>query len=45
MTEWNSAFAQVMLELGVGVELCWPCSGNQKGSVRSLVKWVKGAEQ
>lgn len=43
VTEWNSSFAQVMLELGVGVELCWPYSGNQKGSVESLVKWVKGS--
>lgn len=43
MTEWNSSFAQVMLELGVGVELCWPYAGNQKGSVESLVKWVKGS--
>ena len=42
-TEWNPTFAQVMLELGVGVELCWPYSGNQKGSVESLVKWVKGS--
>lgn len=43
VTEWNPSFAQVMLELGVGVELCWPYSGNQKGSVESLVKWVKGS--
>lgn len=42
-TEWNSTFAQVMLELGVGVELCWPASGNQKGSVERLVGWVKGS--
>jgi transposase len=43
VTEWNATFAQVMLELGVGVELCWPGRGNQKGSVESLVKWVKGS--
>ena len=43
VTEWNPVFAQVMLELGVGVELCWPYSGQQKGSVESLVKWVKGS--
>src|ERR1700741_3177743 len=24
VTEWNPVFAYVMLELGVGVELCWP---------------------
>jgi transposase len=41
--EWNSTFAQVMLELGVGVELCAPRSGNQKGSVERLVGWVKNS--
>ena len=41
--EYNPSFAQVMLELGVGVELCWPRRGNQKGSVESIVKWVKGS--
>jgi transposase len=43
VTEWNKTFAQVMLELGVGVEVCWPYSGNQKGSVERLVGWVKGS--
>lgn len=43
VTEWNSTFAQVMLELGVGVEVCWPRSGNQKGSVERLVGWVKSS--
>jgi hypothetical protein len=32
-----------MLELGVGVELCAPRSGNQKGAVENLVGWVKGS--
>lgn len=32
-----------MLDLGVGVEVCWPARGNQKGSVENLVGWVKGA--
>src|SRR5215472_9436429 len=41
--EWNTTFAQAMLELGVGVELCWPRSGNQKGSVERLVGWVKNS--
>ena len=41
--EWNPTFAQVMLELGVAVELCWPARGNQKGSVENLVGWVKGS--
>jgi len=43
VTEWNATFAQVLLELGVGVELCWPRSGNQKGSVERLVGWVKNS--
>lgn len=38
---FNPAFAEVMVELGVGVEMCAPRSGNQKGSVEHLVKWVK----
>ena len=33
VTEWNPVFAYVMLELGVGVELCWPHSPQQKGAV------------
>jgi transposase len=41
--EWNPTFAQIMLELGVGVELCAPRRGNQKGSVENLVGWVKGS--
>lgn len=41
VTEWNATFAQVILELGVGVELCWPRRGNEKGSVEKLVGWVK----
>ncbi len=43
VTEWNLTFAQVMLELGVGAEVCWPRSPNQKGSVENLVRWVKGS--
>ena len=38
---FNPTFAQVMLELGVGAEMCAPRSGNQKGNVEHLVKWVK----
>lgn len=41
--EWNSTFAQAIIDLGVGVEMCAPRSGNQKGSVERLVGWVKGA--
>jgi transposase len=31
VTEWNPAFAGVALDLGIGVELCWPYSPEQKG--------------
>jgi transposase len=43
VTEWNTTFAAVMLELGVGIEVCWPARGNQKGSVENLVGWAKGS--
>lgn len=43
VTDWNSTFAGVMLELGVGIELCWPRRGQEKGSVENLVGWVKGS--
>jgi len=43
VTEWNPVFAAVLLELGVGVEVCWPYRANQKGSVENLVGWVKGS--
>lgn len=43
VTEWNQTFAQVLLELGVGVEVCWPRRPNQKGAVENLVGWVKGS--
>lgn len=43
VTEWNSTFASVALDLGLGIELCWPKSPEQKGSVENLVKWVKGS--
>jgi transposase len=41
--EWNTTFAQALLEMGVGVEVCWPRSGQQKGAVENLVGWVKGS--
>lgn len=41
--EFNPVLAEVALTLGVGVELCSPRSGNQKGSVENLVGWVKGS--
>jgi transposase len=43
VTEWNPTFAGVALDLGLGVELCWPHSPEQKGSVENLVRWVKGS--
>ena len=43
VTEWNPTFAQVVLELGLGVEACWPYQPKQKGSVENLVGWVKGS--
>jgi transposase len=43
ITEWNPTFAAVMLELGVGVEVCWPASPWQKGSIENIVGWVKGS--
>lgn len=39
--QWNSTFAQAVVELGINVEMCAPRSGNQKGSVERLVGWVK----
>jgi transposase len=43
VTEWNPVFAYAMLELGVGVELCWPYQPRQKGSVENLVGFVKSS--
>jgi transposase len=43
VTEWNPTFAAVTLDLGIGVEVCWPHRPNQKGSVENLVGWVKGS--
>lgn len=43
VTEWNTSFAGVALDLGLGIELCWPRSPQQKGSVENLVGWVKGS--
>ena len=35
VTDWNPTFAAVAFELGLGIELCWPHSPEQKGSVES----------
>lgn len=43
VTEWNPVFAGVVLDLGLGIELCWPHAPEQKGAVENLVGWVKGS--
>jgi transposase len=43
VTEWNPTFAGVALDLGLGIEVCWPYSPRQKGAVENLVGWVKGS--
>src|SRR5713101_10139336 len=47
-TRWRrhgveSAFAGVALDLGLGVEVCWPYRPQEKGAVENLVGWVKGS--
>ncbi|PYR33142.1 MAG: hypothetical protein DMF89_03105 [Acidobacteria bacterium] len=39
----ESDFAGVALDLGIGVEVCWPYRPQEKGSVENLVGWVKGS--
>lgn len=43
ITKYNEVFAQTMFDMGVGAEVCWPYSPQQKGSVENLVGWVKGS--
>lgn len=43
VTEYNPIFAHTALELGIGVEVCWPRQPQQKGSVENLVGWVKNS--
>ena len=43
VTEWNPTFAGVALDLGIGVEVCWPYRPQEKGSIENLVGWVKGS--
>ncbi|MDQ6720466.1 MAG: hypothetical protein M3003_06700, partial [Candidatus Dormibacteraeota bacterium] len=38
---WHRALLQLAAEFDFHPEACWPASGNQKGSVESLVKFVK----
>ena len=39
---WTPALLQLVGEFGTHPQACDPGAGNQKGSVESLVKWVKG---
>lgn len=43
VTEWNPTFSAVVMDLSLGVEVCWPYSPQQKGSVENLVGWVKNS--
>ncbi len=36
VTEWNPVFACATLEMGIGVELCWPYRAQEKGAVMSV---------
>jgi transposase len=41
VTKWNQTFLNVMSDLMVVPELCWPYQPQQKGAVENLVGWVK----
>lgn len=43
VTEWNPTFAGAVLDLGIGVEVCWPYRPQENGSVENLVGWVKNS--
>jgi hypothetical protein len=43
VTEWNPVFAYATLEMGIGVELCWPYRPQEKGTVENLVGFVKSS--
>ena len=43
VTEWNPVFAYAVLEMGIGVELCWPYRPQEKGAVENLVGFVKSS--
>jgi transposase len=43
VTEWNPTLADAALEIGVGVDVCWPYRPQEKGSVENLVGFVKGS--
>lgn len=41
VSKWNATFLQVMAELSVAPDVCWPYQPQQKGAVENLVGWVK----
>ena len=43
VSEWNPVFACATLEMGIGVELCWPYRAQEKGAVENLIGFVKGS--
>ena len=43
VVEFNPVFGQATLDMSVGVEMCAPRSGWQKGAVEQLVGWVKSS--
>lgn len=43
ITEYNPVFEHAMFEMGVAVEVCWPRSPQQKGSVEQGVKYAKNS--
>jgi transposase len=43
VAEWNPVFAYATLEMGIGVELCWPHRPQEKGAVENLVGFVKSS--
>jgi transposase len=39
---WNPAYQKLAVECKFHPDVCAPASGNQKGAVENLVKFVKG---
>jgi len=39
---WNPAYQKLAVEFKFHPDVCAPASGNQKGAVENLVKYVKG---
>jgi len=43
VTEWNPVLDHAILEMGIGVALCWPARPQEKGEVENLVGFVKSS--